>query len=384
MAESHRADEGELMPEPQIVLVLNSGSTSLKFAAFANSGDGERAILEGEIGGIGQGKGETELKLKAGEEPRRESHSIATQEDAIAEAASLIEKYLPSRPAVVGHRVVHGGPRLRDHTVITPDVLRQLEAATHFAPLHIPPALRIIRKTEQLFPSATQIACFDTTFHKFMPEVAARIPLPTPYFEAGIQRYGFHGLSCESVMSRVPAPQPERIVIAHLGSGSSITAVFRGKSIDTTMSMTPTGGIPMSFRTGDLDPSILIYLLRTQGMSAAELETLVNRECGLVAVSNGEADMRALLARADKPARLAVDIYTTAVRKAVGSYMALMGGLDLLIFTGGIGQNSAEIRRRVLVGLDTFGLSEGGPKVTALPAEEEIQIARHCRELMER
>lgn len=370
------------MAEPRIILALNSGSTSLKFAAFDATSGAEQAVLEGEIDGIGQGQGRTVLKDRDGKELQNRAHGILSQESAMSEAATLIREHLPANPAAVGHRIVHGGPDLRDHTIITPQVLEQLEAATHFAPLHIPPALRIVRKAEQLYRSTTQIACFDTTFHKTMPEVATHLPLPTRYYEAGVRRYGFHGLSCESVLHRVSSPKPGRIIIAHLGGGSSITAVRDGRSIDTSMGMTPTGGVPMSLRTGDLDPSVLIYLMRTEKMSADALETMVNHYCGLVGVSNGEADMQALLARTDNAARLAVDIFTTEIRKRIGGYIALMGGVDLMIFTGGIGEHAPVIRERILDGLESMGLSVATGKVRSVPAEEEIQIARHCRTLL--
>jgi acetate kinase len=370
------------MAESRIILALNSGSTSIKFAAYNVTSDAEQVIIEGEIDGIGQGQGQTVLKDRDGKELQKRTHAIPSQESAMSEAATMLREHLPADPAAVGHRIVHGGPDLRDHLIITPKVLAQLEAATHFAPLHIPSALRIVRKAEQLYQSATQIACFDTTFHQTMPEVATHLPLPTRYYEAGVRRYGFHGLSCESVLHRVSSPKPGKIIIAHLGGGSSVTAVRDGRSIDTSMGMTPTGGVPMSLRTGDLDPSVLIYLMRTENMSADALETMVNHQCGLVGLSNGEGDMQALLARSDDAARLAVDIFTTEIRKRIGGYIALMGGIDLMIFTGGIGQHSAVIRERILDGLESMGLSVATGKVRSLPAEEEIQIARHCRTLL--
>ena len=344
------------MAESRIILALNSGSTSLKFAAYNVTSDAEQAIIEGEIDGIGQRQSQTVLKERDGKELRKRTHAIPSQESAMSEAATMLREHLPADPAAVGHRIVHGGPDLRDHLIITPKVLAQLEAATHFAPLHIPSALRIVRKAEQLYQSATQIACFDTTFHKTMPELATHLPLPTRYYEAGVRRYGFHGLSCESVLYRVSSPKPGKIIIAHLGGGSSVTAVRDGRSIDTSMGMTPTGGVPMSLRTGDLDPSVLIYLMRTENMSADALETMVNHQCGLVGLSNGEGDMQALLARSDDAAQLAVDIFTTEIRKRIGGYIALMGGIDLMIFTGGIGQHSAVIRERILDGLEFDGV----------------------------
>jgi acetate kinase len=274
---------------------------------------------------------------------------------------------------------VHGGPKLREHILISPDVIQQLEAAIHFAPLHIPDALRIIRKAQELFPGVPQIACFDTTFHRTMPEVATHLPLPVRYYEAGVQRYGFHGLSCESVLYRTPKPLPEKMVIAHLGGGSSVTAVLQGKSRDTSMGLSPTGGVPMSLRTGDLDPAVLLYLMRAESLSADAIETLVNHESGLFALSEGESDMQALLSRSDANAMLAVNVFVTAIRKAIGSYAALLRGIDMLVFTGGIGQHSVTIREQILMGLEFMSIGN----VRVLPAAEEAQIARHVDRLLQ-
>jgi len=296
-----------------------------------------------------------------------------------------LRSFAKTPPVAVGHRVVHGGPHLREHQLITPQLLSTLEASVHFAPLHIPAALALIHQAQQALPDTPQFACFDTAFHRTLPEVAAHLPIPTRLHDAGVIRYGFHGLSCESVMHRL-SPIPERAIIAHLGNGSSITAVRNGKSVDTSMGLTPTGGIPMSTRSGDLDPGVLVYLLRNEKLSADALEQLLNRQCGLFAFSNGESDMQALLAReaAGEPtATLAIDAFCTAIRKTIGAYAALLGGLDLLVFTGGIGQRSQVIRERICQNLGFLGLAANSSKVLALPAEEELQIARHTRVLLE-
>src|SRR5581483_9771517 len=231
-------------------------------------------------------------------------------------------------------------------------------------------------------PDTPQFACFDTAFHRTLPEVAAHLPIPTRFYQAGVIRYGFHGLSCESVVARLN-PIPQRLIIAHLGNGSSITAVLNGKSIDTSMGLTPTGGIPMGTRSGDLDPGVLLYLLRKENLSPDELEELLNHRCGLFAFSNGESDMQALLAREasnDRAAALAIDAFCTAIRKYIGAYAALLGGLDQLVFTGGIGQHSSAVRTRICAGLNFLGLNPA--KILALPAQEELQIARHTRVLL--
>jgi acetate kinase len=360
------------------ILVFNSGSSSLKLGLFRAAGADVTAVLSGEVNGIGHGTGHLVLKNADGSALLCEDHTIASQEEGLSRLTHVLREHYPETPVAVGHRVVHGGPRLREHTMITPEVMQQLEAATHFAPLHIPEALRIIRKAQELFPQTPQMACFDTTFHRTMPKVATHLPLPSRYYAAGVQRYGFHGLSCESVLHRIPQPLPEKIVIAHLGGGSSVTAVLCGESRDTSMGLSPTGGVPMSLRTGDLDPAVLLYLMRTEQLSADAIETMVNHECGLFALSNGESDMQALLARKDKDAALAIDVFVMGVRKAIGGYAAVLGGIDLLVFTGGIGEHAGEIRRRIL---DGFGFMQM-PRVAVLPAEEEVQIARHCVRLL--
>jgi acetate kinase len=364
------------------ILVFNSGSSSLKVGLFRSVDGEEQVIVQGEVDRIGHGSGKLELADAHGETIVSESHAIATQEEALERVAAAVKDHVPSPPIAVGHRIVHGGPHLREHCVITPDVLKQLEAAIHFAPLHIPDALRILRKAEEVFAGTPQIACFDTAFHRSIPLAAAQFPIPKRYYDAGVLRYGFHGISCESVLRRIEKAEAKRIVIAHLGGGSSVTAVLDGKSRDTSMGLSPTGGVPMALRSGDLDPAVLLYILRTEKLSADELETLVNHECGMKALSGGETDMQALLSRDDDAARLAIEIYTTDLRKTIGGYGALMGDIDLLVFTGGIGQHAAPIRNRILDGLGAFGLSATSEKVVAVPAKEEIQMARHCRSIL--
>jgi len=369
-------------------LVLNSGSSSLKFGLFTRGADDEQLILEGSAENIGRDSGSLRIRNAAGEDLLRRDHILESQPEALSNILSTLREVAHTTPIAVGHRVVHGGPRLREHQRITPQLLETLEASIHFAPLHIPQSLTLIRQVQDALPNVPNFACFDTAFHRTMPEVASHFPIPTRLHDAGVIRYGFHGLSCESVVARLN-PVPQRVIIAHLGNGSSITAVLNGKSIDTSMGLTPTGGIPMSTRSGDLDPGILVYLLRNEHLSADALEQLLNRQCGLFAFSNGESDMQALLAReaaSDPTAALAIDAFCTAIRKTIGAYAALLGGLDLLVFTGGIGQHSAPIRDRVCRNLGFLGLegptAANSSKVLALPSQEELQIARHIRVLL--
>jgi acetate kinase len=253
----------------------------------------------------------------------------------------------------------------------------------HFAPVHIPQALKLIASAQNSFPSIPQFACFDDVFHQTMPEVAAHLALPQRYYDAGVRRYGFHGLSYESLVHHFGEKLPDRAIFAHLGNGASLCALRNKKSIDTTMGLTPTGGIPMSSRSGDLDPGVILYLLRTEKLDADQVEDLINHKSGLYALSCGESDVKVLQERAakkDPSATLALDVFSTAVRKVIGAYVALLGGIDLLVFTGGIGEHSDHIRNSVTQGLDFLGLTPN--KIQVAPAQEEQQIARHSRRLL--
>jgi acetate kinase len=385
----------------QTILVLNSGSSSLKFGLFkaaqddqgdqpdrgARGASDETLLLEGSAEGIGRPDGRLQIKSGDGNVLLQSAHVMQSQTDALRKLAEVLAGHGHTRPAAVGHRVVHGGPHLREHQRLTPEVRKQLQEAVHFAPLHIPPALALIDQASEIFSDALPFVCFDTAFHRTLPPRAAHFALPRRYAQAGVIRYGFHGLSYESLVRRLGADMPARAVFAHLGNGSSLCALRDGVSVDTSMGLTPTGGIPMATRSGDLDPGVLLYLMRTERLDAGALETLLNRESGLSGFTQGEGDMQALVKRSaagDQDAELAVDVFATAVRKTVGAYAALLGGIDLLVFAGGIGEHSAEARRRVCSGLEFLGLKEDDPagKVRTMHTEEERQIARHCRALL--
>ncbi|MFM0415415.1 acetate/propionate family kinase [Paraburkholderia aromaticivorans] len=373
--------------DDQTILVLNSGSSSLKFGLFRYAGGDESLLLEGSAQGIGRSDGSLRIKAPDGRVLLQQEHELESQTDALQKLAQVLAQQHHARQSAVGHRVVHGGPHLRMHQRISADVRRQLQDAVHFAPLHIPPALALIDEAEKIFDDAPHFACFDTAFHATLPPRAAQLALPRRYVEAGVMRYGFHGLSYESLVTRLGADLPARAVFAHLGNGSSVCALRDGQSIDTSMGLTPTGGVPMGTRSGDLDPGVLLYLMRVERLDAGALETLLNRESGLAGYADGESDMQALEKRAaagDANASLAIDAFATAVRKTIGGYAALLGGIDLLVFTGGIGEHSEAIRTRVCDGLAFMGLTEGDPagKVKAIHTEEEKQIARHCRALL--
>ena len=369
------------------ILVLNSGSSSLKFGLFRQAAGAipqdESPVLTGSATGIARDDGTLTIRASDGTTILQRASLHESQTDALQTLSVAIQEHSGDAPIAVGHRVVHGGPNLRQHQRITPEVLSQLRAATHFAPLHIPQALAIIAAAQTIFPATAQFACFDTAFHQTLPEVAAHFPLPQKYFDEGIRRYGFHGLSYESLVHHFGPNLPARAIFAHLGNGSSLCALRNGKSIDTTMGLTPTGGIPMATRSGDLDPGILLYLFRNQNLTADNLEDLLNHQSGLQALSQGESDVKALeaLAAANNPdAQFALDVFATAVRKSIGAYAALLGGLDLLVFTGGIGEHSTHIRAAATQGLDQLGIPP--QKIQIVPAQEELQIARHCRRLL--
>jgi acetate kinase len=377
-------------PDNDLILVLNSGSSSLKFGVYRRSAkdkgidpdEDEEAVLTGSAEGIGRTNGTLNIRSSDGKLVASKS-ILESQSDALSALATAIRDQIHAPLAAVGHRIVHGGPKLRTHQLITPQVLDQLRSAVHFAPLHIPQSLTLITAAQSIFPSAAHYACFDDAFHRTMPEVASHFPLPQRYFDAGIQRYGFHGLSYESLVRRLGSGVPERAIFAHLGNGASLCALREGRSIDTTMGLTPTGGIPMGTRAGDLDPGVLIYLMRNEELSADEFEVLMNQQSGLLALSSGESDVKALEERArsnDPHATFALDVFAIAVRKAIGSYIALLGGIDLLIFTGGIGEHSDYIRSEATKGLECLGVTPD--KIQVMPAEEEQQIARHCRTMM--
>jgi acetate kinase len=393
------------------VLVINSGSSSIKFSMFwveAGEGKSPVEIYDGELSGIGTKTPEFKFSDAEGRDLAGEREVKAGR---VEEAIRTVEEAVsgPELPKVeaVGYRVVHPGAKLRGHQRVTPEVLQALRDAEAFAPLHDPVAVEIIEEMMERLPDVAHYACFDTVFHETMPEAAKTYAIPEEYREQGVKRYGFHGLSCESVVAQMREAgidAPKRMVIAHLGSGCSVTAVVDGKSVDTTMGLTPTGGVVMGTRPGDLDPGLLIYLLRQQkGDAATELEALVNHKAGMVALSGMVNDMKAVrkaAATGDAKARLAVEVFARAIRKAIGGFAFLMGGVDAVVFTGGIGEHDAATREEVLAGLEGLGLaldeaanslqkkglrevraSESRVKVYVVPAEEDRMIAWHVGQM---
>jgi acetate kinase len=358
------------------VLALNSGSSSLKFGLYRVDSTGAERLF-------GQ------------------SVAMAASPDAITQVASVLAASGLPPPDAIGHRIVHGGALLRQHCRIDDAVLRQLQAAAAFAPLHAPTALAIIRFAQAHFPGVPQVACFDTQFHAGLPDVARVLPIAKELQSEGIQRYGFHGLSLESIVRQLGPDAPQRLVIAHLGNGASITAVKAGRSIDTSMGMTPSGGVIMGTRSGDLDPGVLVYLMREKKLDHASLEALVDQGSGLLGISGLSGDMRQLheAAASNSDARLAIEMFCYSVRKQVAAMAAVLGGLDMLVFTGGIGENDAQVRSGICAGLSWIGLSLDESRnrtashpvsgdasrctVRVLASQEDEQIARHAWALLD-
>jgi acetate kinase len=381
------------------VLALNSGSSSLKFGLYRVESSIPTAILSGEIESIGGLDGKFWAKDGTDKPLISESANFKTQQDAVARIGKFLTSCNETGTIAVGHRVVHGGPNLRRHCLIDTSVLQQLDAATAFAPLHNPPALSVIRFAQEHFPRLPQVVCFDTVFHARMPDVARTLPLPQELRSDGIQRYGFHGLSCESIMRQLGDDRPDRIIIAHLGNGASITAVKDGQSIDTSMGLTPTGGVIMGTRCGDLDPGVLVYLARERNFDAARLEALVDYHSGLLGISGIDGDMRRLheASATNANARLAIRMFCYSIRKQVGAMTAALDGLDLLVFAGGIGEHDAKVRADICSGLSWLGISLDPARnqssadpisdptsrcaVRVLLSEEDAQIATHTWEL---
>ena len=320
---------------------------------------------------------------------------VGSQREAIIRVGALLADSKMPAPAAIGHRIVHGGPKLRQHCLINDEVLRQLEAATAFAPLHISSALSVIRFAREHFPTGPQVACFDTTFHTELADVARVLPISKELQSEGIQRYGFHGLSCESIVHQLADDLPNRLAIAHLGNGASVTAVKGGKSIDTSMGLTPTGGVIMRTRSGDLDPGVLVYLMREKKFDAAMLEELVDHRSGLLGISGVGSDMRHLreAASSNADARLAIRMFCYSVRKQMAAMIAALDGVDLVVFTGGIGENDREARAAICGGLSWMGISldeaqnrtgcnpisdpASRCRVIVLASQEDEQMARH-------
>jgi acetate kinase len=385
---------------PASILVLNAGSSSIKFALFPASADAEQPLrqLSGSVGGIGGP--DAELSITAADGKRSSTHlGAADHGAAIGQMLDAIGEHGFERFKAVGHRIVHGGPNHFEPALVDDALLADLRRLIAFAPEHLPEEIALIEAIAKRFGSMPQIACFDTAFHKDLPTVARALPLPRKLQAIGVRRYGFHGLSYEYLLRELnrigrPGEAEGRVILAHLGNGASLAAVQNGKSIDTTMGMTPAGGLVMSTRTGDIDPGIVRFLERHEHLSPDQFDRLVNHESGLLGVAESSGDMRRLAdaASSDPRAAEAVEMFCYSARKWIGAFAAALGGLDTLVFSGGIGEHQAPVRAQICQGLAFLGIeldpganernapiiTRGGTVVTVrvIPTDEESTIFR--------
>jgi len=389
------------------IAVLNAGSSSIKFSLFVTRGDDLELNVRGQIEGIDTAP-HFIAKRSTGAQASEKSWPDGTKlghDDALDHVIAFLRAELGSdRLAGVGHRLVHGGSVYTKPVTVDAAVVAALEQLIPLAPLHQPHNLAPIRRLLERMPDVPQVACFDTAFHRTNPELAQRFALPEELHEAGVRRYGFHGLSYEYIASVLPRFDARiasgKTVVLHLGNGASMCAMDAGRSMASTMGFTAVDGLMMGTRSGSLDPGVILYLMDHRGMNARAVENLLYNESGLLGVSGISSDMRKLLASSDPRARLAIDLYCYRIRRELGSLAAALGGLDAIVFTGGIGENSAVIRERVCldaawlgVELDATANAGGGPRIStpwarasawAIPTNEELMIAQHTRRLLQR
>ena len=356
---------------PQRLLTINAGSSSLKFATFVLEGAGDPVCeIRGQLSGIGQGSAKFSMSGAdwGGDHPKLTTHR---------DALDLLIDKLGGEWHGVGHRVVHGGTRFIAPIAIDARIIDELRDIIPLAPLHQPHNVAAIEAVAASLPQVKQVACFDTAFHATQPEVNARFALPERYWQTGVRRYGFHGLSYEAILHQLGTEIPKRLVIAHLGNGASMAAVLDGKCVATTMGFSALDGLMMGTRGGSIDPGVLIHLLR-EGMDRVGLEKLLYHESGLLGVSGISADMKTLLGSDDPKAKLAIEMYCLKIARELGSLAAALGGVDALIFTGGVGENAVPIRDRVCA----LSAWMGPIAVRVIPTDEELTIARHTRRLL--
>ena len=393
-------------PPDQVILALNAGSTNIKFALFHV--DQERApVFEGCVEGIGGGNGCFRVAAANPEHSFARRFGIPERYNAAQVLTDwLVEHVAPGSLAAIGHRVVHGGPGYWVPRLLDAAIRQDLHKLTPFDPQHLPLELLMIDTLAQKFPAAPQVACFDTAFHHAMPRLARIVAIPRRYEAIGVRRYGFHGLSCAFLVDELErlAGQPAahgRVVLAHLGGGASITAVLDGKSVDTSMGMTPAGGLPMSSRSGDLDPGLAWYLERTEQLSPKQFNHMVNHDSGLLGISETSGDMQVLLAaeKADVRAAEAVALFCYQARKTVCAMAGALAGIDTLVFSGGVGEHAAPVRARICDGLGFLGIvldparnandaavisaDDSAVSVRVIHTDEQRMIARQVGQLLQ-
>ena len=392
-----------MVPESKNILAVNGGSSSIKFSLYNR--ESLKKLLSGKIERIGQ----DDAELTYTDERSGKKSQLPVKAPDLAAAGVFLLDWLEKQGdvfplAAIGHRVVHGGPRT-EASVVDEALLNELQQISAYDPDHLPGEIELMRLIRKRYPDLTQIACFDTAFHTTLPAVARLLPIPRRYARAGVQRYGFHGISYAYIVTELtrvagPAAAMGSVIIAHLGSGASLAAIKDGVSIDTTMGFTPAGGVVMGTRPGDLDPGVLWYLLEKEGFDAGQLDQFINHQCGLLGVSETSSDMQELLAKesSDSRAAEAVALFCYQIKKAIGAFTAVLGGLDVLVFTGGIGEKSAIIRSRICAGLGYLGIgldqrANAGDRVAlakedsrvavyAIPTDEERMIAQIVNQLV--
>lgn len=394
-----------MKPANPCILTVNGGSSSIKFALF-EAADSLRRILHGGIDRIGLPNAVFHVKFTNQDEKVSRPVSAPDHTAAVGVLMDWIEKRSDGATLIaVGHRVLQGGPKYYKPQRITADMIAELHQLSSFDPEHIPEETDLIEAMRRRFPGLPQIACFDTAFHHDLPRVAQLLPIPRRYDTQGIRRYGFHGLSYAFLMEKLaeiagPEVAKGRVILAHLGSGASLAAVRDGKSLDTSMGFTPASGIPMSTRSGDLDPGLAWYLAATEQMSPKDFNTMANSQSGLLGISETSADMHDLLEREalDVRAAEAVAVFCYQVKKWIGAFSAALGGLDTLVFAGGIGENAAVVRSRICDGLEFLGIeidekrntanegiistADSRASVRVIPTDEEFMIAKTVWQLL--
>lgn len=377
------------------VLAINGGSSSIRFALY-EEGEPLRRVLDGKVDRVGLSGTNLTFTESTGKPLDRRAINTADHRSVVTYLLDWLETQ-PGFASVkaVGHRVVHGMKHFEPERV-SPKLLNELRRITPFDPEHLPLTIELIKAFCQRHPALPQVACFDTAFHRTMPRVATLLPIPRRYEAAGVRRYGFHGLSYEFLMGELArlgdrAATKGRVILAHLGNGASLAAVRDGKSVDTSMGFTPTAGLVMSTRTGDLDPGLVSYLARTEGMSAARFQKMVNHESGLLGVSGTSSDVRDLLAHEASDARAAdaLALFCYQAKKWIGSFAAALGGLDTLVFSGGIGENAPRIRARICEGLSFLGIklnqprnAKNAPLISTDASQIAVRVIRTDEELM--
>lgn len=390
----------------QYFLILNSGSSSLKFSIFEVDGENMKAIVQGNLSGIGSGEGHFALKSetyqKVDEDLDLDDHS-----GAIAKLIEWLQRNLQKQFDCIGHRIVHGGREFVKPQLIDDGMIGGLRDLSRFAPLHLPPAIATLTAARNAFSHVPHVACFDTSFHRTMPEKARMMPLTKElFFEDGVEKFGFHGLSYEFVVSDLSAKfgteiANGKLVVAHLGNGCSMAAVSEGKSVETTMGFSPAGGLMMGTRSGDIDPGLVTFFASQKNFSLEEFVEVVNHKSGLKGLSGISSDMKKLLEEEERnaDAKRAIEIFCYHAQKHIGALSASMNGIDALVFTGGIGENASEIRERICDRLKFLGieidrglnpkrgtreisLTGAHTRTFVVETNEELMIARHCRTIL--